>query len=163
MTRLVRLVALLLLTLAPTSSMRAQQQPARSLSVGSRVRVTAPGAGLLNEVGRVESLAGDSLMLVRDRDGTAVWVGAAAVQALEVSRGRRRRIGTGVALGYALMFALGFAGHPGMQHTDVGRVAEGIRYGVVYGTPVALLGGVVGSTIRSERWVRVQWSGRDAP
>jgi hypothetical protein len=50
------------------------------------------------------------------------------------------------------MFALGFAGHPGQPHTDAGPVLEGIAYGIVLGTPVALLGGIVGASLRTDRW-----------
>jgi hypothetical protein len=154
MSRLVTIAAFMMVSLVPDDRMSAQQR-VPPVAVGSRVRVSAPSAGLVREVARVESLRRDSLLLRRDRDSGVVAVAAAVVQSLEVSRGQRRRIGTGIALGYVIMFALGFAGHPGVAHTDAGPVAEGIGYGIVYGTPVALLGGLLGASMRTERWNRV--------
>ncbi len=131
------------------------QAPQR-ITAGARVRVTAPAAGLVRAVGRVESFDGDSLVLVPDRAGAATRLARQSLRSLEVSRGRRRHVVTGIALGYALMFGLGFAGHPGQPHTDAGPFLEGIGYGIIYGTPVALLGGILGASIRTERWERVQ-------
>ena len=145
-----------LLMVSPVSGGRlGAQQPVPAISAGARVRVTAPSVGLVREVARVQSVRGDSLVLRRDRDGVVVVTPAAAVQSIDVSRSRRRHIGTGVFLGYAIMFALGFAGHPGMAHTDAGPTVEAVGYGIVYGTPVALFGGFVGASIRKDRWAPV--------
>lgn len=131
-------------------------QAPQPIAAGTRVRVTAPAAGLVRVAGRVESLSRDSLVLVPDSAIGSVRLATSALSSLEVSRGRRRHIAAGVALGYALMFGLGLAGHPGMDHTDAAPFAEAIGYGIVYGTPVALAGGIIGGSIRTERWDRVQ-------
>jgi len=131
-------------------------QPAEPVAAGARIRVTAPAVGLVRVPGRLEAFDGDSLVLVPDSAIGAVHLALAGVRVFEVSRGRRRHIAAGVALGYALMFGLGLAGHPGMEHTDAGPFAEAIGYGLRYGTPVAILGGILGASIRTERWEPVQ-------
>jgi hypothetical protein len=145
---------LLALGVSATIPDLAAQLP-QQLATGARVRVTAPSSGLVRAIGRIESFNVDSLVLVRDRGGGTVRLTATSLQSLEVSRGRRRHIAAGVALGYALMFGLGFAGHPGVAHTDAGPFLEGIGYGIVYGTPVALLGGILGASVRTDRWERI--------
>ncbi len=131
------------------------QAPQR-IAAGARVRVTVPEARLVRAVGRIDSFDCDSIVLVPDRDGAPRRLATKSLRSLEVSRGRRRHIAAGVALGYALMLGLGFAGHPGVPHTDAGPFLEGIGYGIVYGTPVALIGGILGASIRTERWERVE-------
>lgn len=134
--------------LAPTPGLA--QAP---LAIGDRVRVTTDAASY---VGEIRSVAPDRLT-VHDDEGGELFVGPLdSVESLEVARGQRALTGVGLAGGAALGLMSGFV------ICSLGEVcsilsSNDIRPEVVLTSAAVglLVGGLVGSRIRRDRWVEV--------
>ena len=87
--------------------MRAQH--ALPVSVGSRVRVTAPEAISYKVIGQLKAVSTVSLVLAEQGRGNLFSVPLASVSTLEVSQGRRGDLETGAWLGAGAGLLGGFA------------------------------------------------------
>jgi len=139
---------------------------AQELTTGDRVRVqhtdvqavmVGPTAKQktvsLETVGIVDELRADSLCLTPDRSGEMATIPWATVSKIEVSRGTKSKLwlgaGIGFAVGFVPMFASCTAGGCGDME-DYGACCIG--YGSLAGLGGALLGALVGSAFKTERW-----------
>jgi hypothetical protein len=152
-------------------------QGPESLHRGQRIRVLArcvPASGdrldcsssqrsqasiLQTFVGEVEALDGTTLHLRPPGDTAEVVMAANSIRALEVSDGIHDHSGTGIGIG-ALSGAL-IGGVVlsqllfGPFAADAKAIAVGAAMGVV---PGFLIGGAIGASSRSERWLRLPLS-----
>ncbi len=155
---------------ADVSAQQAQPVAARSIGVGSRVRIFAPSLRRDRYVGRVDSLDASEIVLdtagVRRRLGfetgpvlveefRIVSIQTSAIEGIELSAGRTTRGSTirGAiigAIGGALLFGLG-------QLPEVNPSASDFVKGVPLGLAIgAVAGGAVGYALGGERWVPAQ-------
>jgi hypothetical protein len=147
----------------------AQQPP--SLAPGQRVRVTAPAAGLVREVGTLDAVSADSVVLLQERHRydkrwSIVTVRTAvprtALQALEISVGRRTYVkwaglGIGLAVGAAVGGMLG-----NLVHDSNSGFGPQIGSGVVFVMSFVTFGGIgaaVGASIGRDIWAAVPLDG----
>ncbi len=163
-----------ILAFVPLASATAQVPP--PIKVGDRVRVTAPD--LRRREGTVQLLTTDSLVLVvrgawpvqwLTTDGLVVRnrlaIPLASVTRLEVSRGRKSRVGRGAGIGLLGGGLLGLTISSGVLPRNGGCrgagfvepprevcVALGTVGGAVVGT---LLGVVVGAMASTDKWKAV--------
>lgn len=150
------LLALLLGLATPQAS--AAQHLETSLSRGLRIRVLAPAVAGNRLAGRVEAVSSDSLALVH-RD-TTLWISWASVQALDVSRGKRRALGAlqgagvGALIGGITMACVAAASHD-PEHSEWTRGADAAIGFAVGGLMGAWSGAAVGVMVGRERWERI--------
>jgi len=124
---------------------------------GDRVRLEAPSMGPKRVVGQVLATREDRLRL-RLEDGREAEVTLADIRRLEVARGLRSETVEGAAIG-ALA---GAAVLLGVLIADRGVCDEDLGGCRAYGTvawigaiPGTLLGAVIGSQVKTDRWERV--------
>lgn len=139
------LVAALLLLPAPT--------PAQELAPGQRIRVTAPQLQLGRQVGELLWLDRDSLLL--GAKGLRWAVPPELVTQIDASRGQRRHVVVGLALGAAVGLGVGaiLLSPNSNRCTGSGNYGEfclQMRAGILVGG--AGLGALVGALIHTERW-----------
>jgi hypothetical protein len=150
--RIASLVAALVLV-APFPLLAQQES---LLAPGERVRVTAPGIGVHERVCTFSALRRDTA-LVMERGGTLLALPLASITKLEVSRGRRSRVGKGAVIGLlagagagVLLGALDLAQEEGgAEYVLLGWAGLGAGAG-------ALFGAVLGAVIRVDRWEPVR-------
>jgi len=143
-----------ILAFVPLASVTAQDPP--PVTVGTRVRVTAPDLDVDKYDGTVAALRGDTLTV-----GT-VQVPLASVTRLDVHQGRKGNVGKGTIIGTLVGlptgFALGVFYQQACSHaSDIGETCLPlIPIGVVaVGLAGALVGGTIGSLIKTDRWEEV--------
>lgn len=139
-----------LVAIPPTAAHAQLQQPA--LSLGARVRVSAPGLSQPSVVGRYDGLEADTVLLVSTRTGPPLQIPSSTVTRLELSGGRDRD--RGAAVGALVGFGASVVGvllYAKVCGSDAALAPIGAAYsGVVVGLPVgAILGGTV---FAPERW-----------
>lgn len=149
-------VAVVLVLVAPPLAATAQE--VGRLEPGMRVRVTAPDLGLDKRQGTVGGVRGDTLFLAVD---STVAVPVTAMTRLEVYRGGKSRVGTGMIIGGAVGAALGVAyGVWGQGFCGLGEGEDcwtAIPAAGVLGAALGLgVGAAVGAIIGpSDEWQRV--------
>jgi hypothetical protein len=168
-TTLLRYGRAALLLLLP-AALAGQDSLSLALAPGTRVRVTtvcltvdSAVTVLRRQVATVVASRSDRLVLApvgRARD--TVSVGLADVTLLEVSQGRRRHTGKGVAVGAGVGAATGVVftalANKRCEGDDwciVGNIGRGVAIvsgGVIGAMGGALVGGVIGATHVTERW-----------
>jgi hypothetical protein len=167
--RFVPCAALLtLLALTPHAAL-AQRPILDSLSVGARVRATAPRAGRVT--GAVLGYRADTLLLLRTRrrapEPDTVALALGALSALEVSLGRQSRHRETVGRG-AVVGALVGAGGGLMAIAGEGSNADGFRAPMMALSTTAGMaaGALVGALVGAapvERWQPIRHRARAAP
>lgn len=142
------------LAIVPLTRVTAQNPP--PVTVGIRVRVTAPDLDIDKYDGTVAAVRGDTLTV-----GT-VQVGIASVTRLDVHQGRKGNVGQGAIIGTLVGLptglALGVFYQQACSHaSDIGETCLAlIPIGAVaVGLVGALVGGTIGSLIKVDRWEEV--------
>lgn len=124
---------------------------------GDRVRLEAPSLGPKRVVGQVLATREDGLRL-RLEDGREVEVTVADIRQLEVARGLRSKTAEGAAIG-ALTGAAVLLGaliaDRGVCDEDLGGCKAYRTVAVIGAIPGTLLGALIGSQIKTDRWERV--------
>jgi hypothetical protein len=131
------------------------------LTPGARVRLTGPAFDSSTAIGTVVRTVGDSLMF---RDETALSGRTLAIRdlrSIEVSNGMRRHVardaGYGLLIGAVSGAILGAATHKkdsGWFQTTAGFDAAFV--GTAFGTIGMVVGGLIGVSDKSERWIRAR-------
>jgi hypothetical protein len=122
------------------------------LSVGARVRLTAPSVSRRPLVGQLvrESAA----LEIRRDDGSSASVPIRSIEKLQVSSGRKRKTLVGAVCGAALGVGTALitlrCKHPGFCEDNY--INAGL---VVFGGGGAVVGALVGTAIRTEHWKTV--------
>jgi hypothetical protein len=123
------------------------------LSVGARVRLTAPSLSARPLVGKLVREQSAVLEIARE-DGSVSSIPIAKIAKLQVSSGKKRKtlLGAfcGAALGVGIALYAYRCQHPRYCEEDYRGVAA-----VVFGGGGAAVGALVGSEIRTERWTTV--------
>jgi hypothetical protein len=159
---------LALFVLAPLSDALAQAPP---LEPGQRVRVTAPDLGVNRQSAVLETLRGDMLVVVED---STIRIPVASVTRIDVHRGRHGHPWRGAGIGFLAGAATGaVAGailcQDGCIEWDTGAVVA--LGAAVFSASGAVVGGVVGAFIKTDKWEEVpldrlhlsfvpEWDGR---
>jgi hypothetical protein len=118
--------------------------------VGTRIRVTPLDSRAPYLIGTVVGQAGDTLVVLSEPRDT-VRVTLTTLDFLEVSGGRRARVGRGMGLG----FLVGAAGGAAIGAAAIDSEWRGV--GALLGAGLGglsglLVGAAVGSAVRTERW-----------
>ena len=121
----------------PTSAVSAQVP----LATGDRVRVSAPALAPVDLVGTLTDLRDDTLVVTVPWRERPIDVPLSSVSSLQRAWGYQTRTVRGTLIGAALGFV---AGALAFDDDEVGEGAFAVAGGVV--------GGVIGSRIRAERW-----------
>ena len=142
------------LAVVPLTRVTAQDPP--PVTVGTRVRVTAPDLDIDKYDGTVAAVRGDTLTV-----GT-VQVPLASVTRLDVHKGRKGNVGKGAIIGTLVGvptgLALGVFYQQACSNTsDIGETCLAlIPIGAVaVGLAGALVGGTIGALIKTDRWEEV--------
>jgi hypothetical protein len=130
----------------------------QAVMVGPTVKQDSVG---VETVGVMDHMRADSLYLTPDRSEDMTAIPLAAVSTIEVSHGSTKSklwlgSGIGFAVGFVPMFAACTAGGCGDQE-DYGACCIG--YGSLAGLGGALLGALVGSAFKTERWEELPLEG----
>lgn len=125
------------------------------LSVGARVRLTAPSVSrrpLVGELVRQHSTA----LEISQEDGSSASVPVRSIAKLQVSSGKKRKtlLGAfcGTALGVGITLIALRCQNPGYCEDTAGHIKAGL---VVLGGGGAAIGAVAGTIIRTEQWTTV--------
>jgi hypothetical protein len=132
-----------------------------SQEAGSRIRITeSEAAGFRRHSGTLVRAGADTIVLKLDRGGEAVAYPLAGVSRFEVSQGQKGHALAGAGLGLLAGAGLGAligatnCGSACSGSDDLGGLAVLIWSGI--GAGVGLVaGGVIGSTLKSDRWEEV--------
>ena len=158
------IAAATLLTVA--RALPAQAPDTLSVPAGARVRVSTQDQSLRHQAATLLSADSGALVLTY-WNGTAadtVQFAPAAIVSLEISRGRRSRLGAGALAGGLLGAALGVATYQPCDRGSVFCFDFGIETNLLAGAGLGMIaGGLVGLFIRSDRWVAVPGSTRIVP
>lgn len=141
-----------------------EDDAAGPLAEGDRVRLVAPALGSRRVIGHLLAVRVDGLRL-KLLDGRELEVGRADIQRLEVARGLRSHTAEGAAIGAlagaAVLLGLLIADR-GVCDEDLGGCqAYGLAAGIG-AIPGALLGGLTGLHVRTDRWTKVPQARRAA-
>ncbi len=155
MTDPMRHITLLVVVLAVTPLTTVRAQDSLRVTVGDRVRVTAPTLDIDKYDGTLQVLAGDTLTI------DSLRVAIMSVTRLDVHRGRKSNVGKGVLYG-GIPAGLVFGGLVGVRcaffESDypscnfAGGFAVGFAVGFAGG---ALIGAFIGAVNKSDRWESV--------
>ncbi len=142
----------------------AQAPGTPEISVGDRVRITAPGVSPTPLIGHVRSLESGLLFVAAGPAEEAIRVPVAAMEGVELSLGMAPRVGDGAKFG-GLAGGLGLglamvAEEAGCNPREVFNFCYGPGEAFLAGFVVGGLGGVfvgsiIGSFIQTERWQRI--------
>src|SRR5437773_2749266 len=142
------------LTAAPLTVIASQERPV--LKSGDRVRIIAPSVSRAPFVGTLVTLRTDSLVV---QDGANVWrLSLASLTRLDISQGLTSHAGRGAGIGLLVGAGVGAVIGSGCDLTvvpvssEAGCIAVGVA---LVGGAGALLGAVIGSHTRTERWAAV--------
>ncbi len=138
--------------LVPLAALSAQEPP--PIEAGSRIRVTAPAAGADKLVGTWLDSDGVELRVQTEEQPSPLTISLADVTRLEVSNGRKSKWLIGAGIGAVGGAVLGAALGANMQG-DFSDSDKRIIAATGLGLAGALVGGLVGSQIKTERWEEV--------
>jgi hypothetical protein len=132
---------------------------------GSRVRFSTANDGDASRVAIVSAVRGDSLVLLRDGSAESITVPFDQMTQLDVSSGRRDRMGAGLGVGLVAGAAIGgLLGAATYQKPscnsgdffcglgDVGAGGSAAGGAILGGVGGALVGLLIGSIVHTERW-----------
>lgn len=159
------------LIVIPSRTLDAQQMT--TPVVGDRVRIKADARTLAggSTIGTLVSTSEDSVVI--DADGGLLYIPAASVRRLDVSRGRRNRgtgllrgAGGGLLIGGVAGAVIGAATYEecrseeflGCLLSPTSPAESAMWGGFVVGVVGAVIGGVVGLASPGERWQRTSWA-----
>lgn len=130
-------------------------QEAIGLTRGVRVRITADGLGIRQQVGTLVQPCGDTLVISGSSASSTLGVACVALTAVDISSGVRSKWAEGLGLGLLVGAATGaIVGTGCCTFGDVavngGPLITGL--GAAGG---ALVGMIIGSTVHREGWRRV--------
>ncbi len=152
------LTACLALVLAtPAAIAFGEDAAAGPLLEGDRVRLAAPSVGPKRVVGQVLATREEGLRL-RLEDGREVEVPLADIRHLEVARGRRSKTVEGAAIGAltgAVVLVAALIADRGVCDEDLGGCKAYGTVAVMGAIPGTLLGALIGSQVKTDRWKRV--------
>jgi hypothetical protein len=173
-TRLRTFVAYFAVVASAASVRAAAAQAVSTITAGTRIRVTAPGAlSPAAQSGRLLSLRPDSLVLQPDGSASSLVVPHASITELDVSDGRHTRTGRGLAIGLLVGAGAGagigaatytaphcangnFAQCLGESIADAGgRGGRALVCGLLGGISGTVVGGLIGHAHSTERWRRL--------
>jgi len=154
-----RNIILAMLAIAFVGPGRAGAQDVLLLKPGAKVRMTAPALGLSKQVGRVQELNGDTLVVLVDvlhKSSLRLEmtdVPLSSISKLEVITGRRGHWLEGAGIGVLLGVVVGAASgdDPSDQWFAYSAGQKAGMYGVVFG----LAGAGIGALIKSDKWAEV--------
>lgn len=155
-------VAIVFVAVPPVSAVAQEPGAAGTgLILGSRVRITATGypgpiTGLV--------VAVDPQTVTLATDAGVVKTPVSAINAAEISLGKRRYTRRGMAIGAGLGLLVGLLAPLDENNTTtaLGDESRGVSvgYGLVMGTSY---GAIIGALIKTDRWSRVQLSIASSP
>ena len=123
---------------------------------GKRVRIKAPSVFDRPLVGSIVTVSADSLVLRSEKQSTPLTIPLASVTNLEVSWARESNAGKGSVIGLLAGAGIGFAiGSTKGPFGDTGSKETGAGLAALFGLGGLMLGGTIGSTIRTEEWEEV--------
>ena len=157
------IIPLAVLAFAPLTRVTAQEPP--PVKVGDRVRVTVPDMGVRNRDGTLQLLDADSLVMRPNGGPSRLVIPLASLTRFEVHRGEKSQTGKGAGIGFAIGavggIVFGVAASEGLKGSRTGICDEGcipaaVAVGVVgFGGVGALLGALVGSSFKTDRWEEI--------
>jgi hypothetical protein len=129
------------------------------LKPDAKVRVTAPAVGMSEQVGRVQEMRGDTLVLEVDamRGGhlraDLLQVSMPTITKLDVRTGSRGHLLEGAGIGFLLGAVIGLASgdDPSNQWFGYSAGEKAGALGVVIGS----VGAIIGATHKSDKWAEV--------
>jgi len=147
----------LLLLVATLTSLRAQTG---AIQPGDRVRVRAAALGGGGRVeGTVVTVSDSALTLMRESSGGSLQIPLAGVQSLDVRRGQRSAWKEGAEIGAFVGFVTASSVYAARMSRCVGlecaKATLWVAHGAAGSVAGAVLGGLVGTTIRRDVWSRV--------
>lgn len=128
----------------------------RVVTIGDRVRVTAPSVSRKRIEGTLAAADRETLTVVSGDDGTRVGVPRSRISKLEVTRGRTSRWGIGVVIGAGAGVLPGVVASNPPSSADRFQVDGGAV--AVCGAIGAASGALVGAALRTDRWTTVPGS-----
>lgn len=142
----------------------AAQEVVPAVVPGARVRLRPLGGGTPPLVGKLVSLQGDTLVLLRDGAAVPTSHSRREMKEFQVSRGKKGQGKAGAAVGMAVGALVGlFVGSEAAERcrSEGSLFSDLCDMNLVGGLSVGLLGGglaggLVGSSIRTEQWQTVQ-------
>jgi len=153
----VRIAALLAILASNVAVDLAAQQTAPALKLGDRVRVLVPTTEE-PYLGTIQALGSDTLLLAIEGDRDPLVLSLADMTSLELSRGVKSRWATGAALGAGTLGLIGFAVDCTTSDEESmvwgGGCGDG-KYTLILGAAGAVIGGLIGSTVKVERWEEI--------
>ena len=133
----------------PVAAISAQEPP--QVEPGARVRVTAADNAIRNRVGTLRELNADSIVL---EDG--LMLPLASVTRLELSRGRTANQTPGIVVGFLAGATIGAVwGASAAREIDESATAVTLLAAGIGSALGAVIGGIVGLGIRTDRWEEV--------
>ena len=148
--------SLLLLLSMPRAFVLADEGPGGPLAEGDRIRLKAPGVADRTIIGRLRRADQSALAVTRD-DGSVVDVPRAAIQELEIARGRRSHAKKGAIIGAAAgagFVLAAFAAEKGCDSDPRCGIYSSV-FATVFGATGALVGAGIGAMVKTDRWVKV--------
>jgi hypothetical protein len=144
------------------SAAPAVAQGALWLRPGAKVRVTAPTLGLSEQVGSVQELKGDTLVLQVDAmrrghlQADTLHVTVPAITKLDVGTGRRGHLLEGAGIGFLLGAVIGLASgdDPPAEGFLSSSYSAGEKAGAL-GVVIGSVGAIIGATHKSDKWAEV--------
>jgi hypothetical protein len=132
------------------------------VSPGERVRFRAASVGDGRQQGTVVEQDASALTIKLKAGGDPIRVPLDAFERIEVARGQRRHFWTGAAVGFVPGFAFGFLVGSALgcddQGPDCNAFGDALALGAILGAGTAVVGGLVGLLVKSDRWERVPTS-----
>jgi hypothetical protein len=134
----------------------AEPLPVAPPAAGERVRFQAAAFGTGHRTGTVVSTDTDALLVTIAPGADPVRVPLADFERLEVARGRRGHFWTGAIIGLVPGAFLGaaFGWYAGCddQGADCSAYSSALAGGAVIGAGTALVGGLIGTLVKTDRW-----------
>jgi hypothetical protein len=141
----------------------APAQVPRQLVPGARVRISESHSGAATtETGTLVAIRADTLVLQPEHRVDTLRIPVGSVRTLEVSRGRKSRVGAGIGYGALVGVATGALVPLAVCGGDCGASSVGnftgllVVGGAVLGAVAgSVVGGVIGAAHSGERWEQV--------
>jgi hypothetical protein len=143
-----RALGVVLAILCSTSAF--PMEPAR-LTLGSRVRITAPPLGAEPLIGTLVGIEPEALLVRREKSDEPMLIPVSSVTRLEASGGRKTQAGRGAMIGAAVGVMPGLA----LTFGDYNSVTDPSPAAVaaVGAAGGAALGAAIGWAVKSEEWL----------